>query len=80
MDDSNQEMVNLLKQQIGTAFNPFIWDTNRSYRALATQMERIENLSAPPQLIQQPIPQVQNPQPLRLIKPMVQRLQLVPQP
>jgi len=79
MDESNQEMINLLTHQIGTLFNLFIRDTNRSYQALATQMERIENLFGPPQPIQQPVLQVQNPQPLRLIQPMVQRLQLVPQ-
>jgi len=31
MDERNHEMVNLLTQQIGTAFNPLIRDTNRSY-------------------------------------------------
>ena len=37
IDESNHEMVNLLTQQIGTMFNPLIQDTNRSYKALATQ-------------------------------------------
>ena len=75
MDESNHEMVNLLTQQIGTLFNPLIQNTNRSYQALATQMGRIGDFFAPPQPIHQPIPQVQKPQQLRLIKPMVQRPQ-----
>jgi hypothetical protein len=80
MEESNHEIINLLTHQIGTVFNPFMQDTNRSYQAFATQMERIANLFTPPQPVQQPVPQVQNPQPLRLIQPMVQRLQIVPQP
>ena len=80
IDESNHEMVNLLTQQIGTMFNPLIQDTNLSYQALATQMERIANFFVPPQPIHQPIPQVQNLQLLRLIEPMVQRPQIVPQP
>ena len=36
MDENNHGMVNFLTQQIGTMFNPFIQDTNRSYQALAT--------------------------------------------
>jgi hypothetical protein len=50
MDESNHEMVNLLTQQIDTMFNPLIRDTNRSYQALTTQMGRIANFFAPPQL------------------------------
>jgi len=76
MDESNHEMVNMLTQQIGTVFNPLIWDTNRSYQALITQMRRISDLFAPPQLVTQ----TQNQQPLRLIEPMVQRPHHVPQP
>jgi len=64
-------MVNLLTQQMGTMFNSLILDTNQSYQALSTQMGRITYFFAPPQTIHQPIPQVQNPQPLRLIEPMV---------
>ncbi|KEH38136.1 hypothetical protein MTR_2g461890 [Medicago truncatula] len=80
MDEGNHEMVNLLTQEIGTVFNPLIRDTNRSYQALTTQMGRIADFFAPPQPVYQPVPHVQNQQPLRLIEPMVQRLQLVPQP
>jgi predicted transcriptional regulator len=80
MDESNHELVNLLTEQIGTVFNPLIQDTSRSYQALAPEMGRITDFFAPPQPIHQPIPQVRNPQPLRLIEPMVQRPQLVPQP
>jgi hypothetical protein len=80
MDESNHEMVNLLTQQIGTVFNPLIRDTNRSYQALTTQMGRIAYLFAPPKHVYQPVPQIQNQQPLWLIDPMVQRPQLVPQP
>ena len=76
MDESNHEMVNLLTQQIGTVFNPLIRDTNRSYQALTTQMGRITDFFAPPQLVTQ----TQNQQPLRLIEPMVQRPHHVPQP
>jgi hypothetical protein len=38
MDESNHEMVNLLKQQIGTVFNPLMQTTNQGYQALAAQM------------------------------------------
>ncbi|XP_057421488.1 uncharacterized protein LOC130715404 [Lotus japonicus] len=41
MDDSNHEMVNMLAQQIGTVFNPFIQNTNESYQQLTRQMGRI---------------------------------------
>ena len=80
MDESNHEMVNLLTQQIGTVFNPLIRDTNRSYQALTTQMERIVDFFARPQLVYQPVTQIQNQQSLRLLEQMVQRQQLVPQP
>jgi len=80
MDESNHEMVNLLTQQIGTVFNPLIRDTNRSYQALSTQMGRIAYFFAPPKSVYQPIPEVQNQQPLRLMEPMVQRQQPKPQP
>jgi len=43
-------------------------------------MERISYLFAPPQPVHQPIPQVENLTPLRLVEPIVQRSQLVPQP
>ena len=71
MDESNHEMVNLLTQQIGTVFNPLIRDTNRSYQALTTQMARITDFSAPPQQVFQPITQIPNQQPLRLVEQMV---------
>jgi len=80
MDESNHEMVNLLTQQIGTVFNPLIPDTNRSYQAITTQMGRIADFFAPPQPVYQPVPQVQNQQPLQLIEHVVQRPQPVPQP
>ncbi|KEH29376.1 hypothetical protein MTR_4g035995 [Medicago truncatula] len=80
MDESNHEMVNLLTRQIGSVFNPLIRDTNRSYQALTTQMGRIEDFFAPPQPVYQSIPQVQNQRPLRLMEPMVQRPQPMPQP
>jgi len=80
MDESNYKMVNLLRQQIGTVFDPLIRDTNRSYQALTTQMGRIEDFFAPPQPVYQPVTQIQNQQLLRLIEPIVQRPQLVPQP
>ena len=76
MDESNHEMVNLLTQQIGTVFNPLIRNTNRSYQALTTQMGRISYFFAPPQ----PVTQIQNQQPLRLVEQMVHRQQPVPQP
>jgi hypothetical protein len=41
-------MVNLLPQQIGTVFNPLIWDTNQSHQALTTQMGRIADFFVPP--------------------------------
>jgi len=47
MDESNHEMLNLLKQQFGTVFNPLIRDTNRSYQALTTKMGRIADFFAP---------------------------------
>jgi hypothetical protein len=80
MDESNHEMFNLLTQQIDTVFNPLIQDTDRSYQALTTQMGRITDFFAPPQPVYQPVPQIQNQQLLRLIEPMVQRPQPVPQP
>jgi len=43
-------------------------------------MGRIADFFAPPQLVYQPVTQIQNQQPLRLIEPMVQRPQHVPQP
>jgi len=86
MDERNHEMVNLLTQQIGTVFNPLIQTTNQGYRALATQMGRIEDFFAPPRTVYQQIPQIQNiPQaqitrPVKIIKPIVQRQQHVPRP
>ena len=80
MDESNHEMVKLLTQQLGTVFNPLIRDTNRSYKALTTQMGRIADFFAPPQPLYQPVTQIQNQQPRWLIEPMVQRPQHVPQP
>jgi len=80
INESNHEMVNLLTQKIGTVFNPLIRDTNRSYQALTTQMGRIVDFFAPPRPVYQPVTQIQNQQPLRLIEPMVQRPQFVPQP
>jgi len=78
MDESNHEMVNLLNQQIGTLFNPLIRDTNWSYQALTTQIGRIADFIAPPQLVYQLVTQIQNQQPLRLVEQMVQRKQPVP--
>jgi len=43
-------------------------------------MGRIADFFAPPQPVYQPVPQVQDQQPLRLIEHVVQRPQLVPQP
>ena len=43
-------------------------------------MGRIADFFAPPQPAYQPVTQIQNQQPLRLIEPMVQRPQPVPQP
>jgi hypothetical protein len=80
IDESNNEMVFLLTQKIGTMFNPLIRDRNRSYQALTTQMGRITDFFSPPQPIYQPVPQIQNQQPLRFIKPMVQRPKPAPQP
>jgi len=80
MDESNHKMVNLLTQQIGTVFNPLIRDTNRSYQALTIQMRRIADFFAPPQPVYQPVTQIQNQQLLRLVEPMVQMPQHVPQP
>jgi hypothetical protein len=60
-------------------FNPLIRDTNQSYQALTTQMGRIADFFAPPYPINQPVPQIQNQQLLRLIEPMVHRPQPVPQ-
>ena len=73
MDDSNHEMVTLLTQQIGTVFNPLISDTNQSYQALTTQMGRIVDFFAALQPVYQPVTQIQNQQPLRLVEQMVQR-------
>lgn len=42
-------------------------------------MGRITYFFAPPQPVYQPVPQVQNQQPLRLVEPKVQRPQHVPQ-
>jgi len=61
-------------------FNPLIRDTNQSYQALNTQMGRIADFFAPPQLVYQPVTQIQNQQPLQLVEQMVQRQQLVSQP
>jgi hypothetical protein len=43
-------------------------------------MGRIADFFAPPQLVYQPVTQIQNQQPLMLIEPMVQRLHHVPYP
>jgi len=86
MDESSHEMVNLLIQQISTVFNPLIQNTNQSYQALAIQMGRIADFFSPPQTVHQQIsliqniPQIQNPQPLRVVEPIVQKQQPVPQP
>jgi len=80
IDESNHEMVNLLTQQISTMINPLIRDTNRSYQALTTQMGRIVDFFAPLQPVYQPIPHIQNQQPLWLMEPVVQRKQPMPQP
>jgi len=60
MDESNHEMVNLLIQQIGTMFNPLIQSMYQGYQALATQMGRIADFFAPPQIVYQYIPKIQN--------------------
>jgi hypothetical protein len=51
-------MVNMLTQQIGTIFNPFIQNTSQSYQALATQMGRIADFFNPVKPGHQQIPQV----------------------
>jgi hypothetical protein len=57
-----------------------IRDINRSYQALTTQMGRISDFFAPPQLVYQPVTKIQNQQLLRWIELMVQRPHHVPQP
>jgi len=73
-------MVKLLTQQIGTVFNLLIRDTIRSHQVVTTQMGRISYFFAPSQPVYQPVTQIQNQQPLRLVEQMVQRQQPVPQP
>ena len=86
MDESNHEMVNLLIQQIGTVFNPFIQNTNQGYQALVTQMGRIADFFAPPRTVYQQIPQIQNipliqnTKHVQIVEPIVQRQQPVPRP
>jgi len=49
MEDTNDEMVNMLTQQIGTVFNPLIQQTHNSYQTLTDQMGRIADFfGAPP--------------------------------
>ena len=54
-------------------FNPLIQSTNQSYQALSTQMGRMSYFFAPPQLVYQLIPQIQNisqiqnPQPFQVV-------------
>lgn len=55
-NESNHKMVNLLIQQIYTVFNPLIQSTNQSYQESATQMGKIIDFFAPPQLVYQRIP------------------------
>ncbi|MCI26081.1 hypothetical protein A2U01_0047274, partial [Trifolium medium] len=51
MDDSNQEMVNMMTQQMVTIFNPIVENSNAAYQALATRMSQIaEMLGAPYQM------------------------------
>jgi len=79
MDESNHEMVDLLTHQIGTVFNPLIQNTDQGYQALATQMGRIVDFFAPPQIVYQwippiqNIPQIQNTQHVQIVEPIVQR-------
>ncbi|KEH17009.1 hypothetical protein MTR_0054s0240 [Medicago truncatula] len=79
LDDRNVNIQNISMEQL-YVFNPLIRETNRSYQALTTQMVRIADFLATPQSVYQPVTQIQNQQPLRLLEPMVQRQQHVPQP
>jgi len=64
MEDSNHERVNMVTQQIGTIINPLIRDTNNSYQAMSTQMERISNFFGAPPARNIPVPQNLNARPI----------------
>jgi len=66
MAESNHDMVNLLTQQIGIVFSPLIQDTNNSYQALSTQMERIANFFGTRPAPNTPAPQNQNVWPVEI--------------
>jgi hypothetical protein len=60
MDESDNDMVNMLTQQIGTVFNPLIQNTNQTYHLFATQMGRMADFFGAPHVPNQPVPQIQN--------------------
>jgi hypothetical protein len=70
MEESNHDMVNMLTQQIGRVFNPLIQDTDSSYQALSTQIERIVNFFGAPHVRNTPAPQNQS---VRLVENPVER-------
>jgi len=67
MEDNNHEIVNMLTQKIGTAFNPLIRDTHNSYLLLSDQMGPIVNSfgALPRRNVQ--IPQFQNHRPVEML-------------
>jgi len=56
MEETNQEMVNMVTQQIGTVINPLIQDSNKSYQALSVQMERMADFFGAPAARNAPAP------------------------
>jgi len=48
MEETNQEMVNMVTQQICAVINPLIQDSNKSYQALSFQMERMTDFFGAP--------------------------------
>src|ERR1044072_1636782 len=48
MDESNNDIVNILTQQIGDVFNPLITNSNNFYQLLAQQMSRIADFLGAP--------------------------------
>lgn len=60
MDKSNNEIINMLNQQIGTVFNTLIQNTNKSYELLAKQMGRIDYLFGAPRAQARPTPRISN--------------------
>ncbi|KAK2422544.1 hypothetical protein QL285_033071 [Trifolium repens] len=78
MDESNDDMVNMLTQQIGTVFNPLIQNTNQSYQLLANQMGRIADFFGAPQAHNQQVPQIQNVVPLQIAQAPNNAIMLAP--